>query len=90
MTITPAALAAAAPGTGGEKFRLAALRALRTTLQGFGGAIPSAGIGSAMLTTDYWTAFGFSCLAAGVAGAVSFLHNIAEFLPEDPKRTSDA
>jgi hypothetical protein len=86
MTITPAALAAHAPGAGGEKFRLAALRALRTTLQGVGGAVPSAGIGTMMLTTGYWTAFGFSCLAAGVAGVVSFLHNIAEFLPEDPKK----
>jgi hypothetical protein len=50
-----------------------------------GGAVPSDGIGTMMLPADYWSAFGFSCLAAVVAGAVSFLHNVAEFLPEDPK-----
>jgi hypothetical protein len=39
-----------------------------------------------ILTTDYWTALGYSCLAALIAAAISFVHNLATFLPEDPTR----
>jgi len=38
----------------------------------------------AVLESGYWRTFGFACLAALVTAAVSFLHNTAMFLPEDP------
>ena len=76
---------AKAPGEGFAKVRLAALRALRTLLQGIAGAFPAAGAGTAILSTGYWVTFGYSCLAAAVAAVVSFLQNVADFLPSDPK-----
>ena len=71
-----------------EKAQLASGRALRTLLQGIAGAFPSAGVGSAVLETGYWQTLGFACLAALVAGVVSFLHNAAVFLPMDPTQKS--
>ncbi len=67
-----------------DRLKLAALRALRTTIQGVAGAFPSAGAGVAILATSYWQTFAYSLLAAGIAGVVSFLNNLATFLPEDP------
>jgi hypothetical protein len=64
--------------------RLAALRALRTLLQGVAGAFPSAGAGTVILETTYWKTFLYSVLAALIAAGVSFLQNAASFLPPDP------
>ena len=68
---------------GQTPFRSACIRALRTLIQGIAGAFPAAAPGSALLSTSYWQTFGYSCLAALVTAVVSFLNNIALFLPED-------
>lgn len=79
------AVAAHAPGiTFSERLSAAMLRALRTLLQGLAGAFPAAGMGTAILTTSYWTSFGYAALAAVVTALISFLHNVADFLPTDP------
>jgi hypothetical protein len=69
--------------TGKTPVRSALVRALRTLIQGIAGAFPAAGPGSAILSTSYWQTFAYSCLAALVTAVVSFLNNIALFLPED-------
>lgn len=69
------------------KFRLAALRALRTLIQGIAGAFPSAGAGVVVLSTGYWETFGYACIAAAITAFVSLLQNIAAFLPADPTQT---
>jgi len=84
MALAEAVLGASPGKTWREKAQLASGRALRTLLQGVAGAIPSAGLGMAVLESGYWRTFGFACLAALVTAAVSFLHNTAMFLPEDP------
>jgi uncharacterized protein len=68
----------------GQKLLLAFGRALRTTIQGVAAAFPAAGIGVAILSTGYWETVGYSVLAAGIAGLVSLLNNLASFLPSDP------
>ena len=79
------AVAAHAPGiTFSERLRTALLRALRTLLQGLAGAFPAAGMGTVVLTTGYWTSFGYAALAAVVTAIISFLHNVSDFLPTDP------
>jgi hypothetical protein len=81
-SLTPAAIFGAAPGpTPKARLQQAFLRALRTLLQGVAGAFPTAGAGMAVLETGYWTAFGYACVAALIAALVSFLQNIADFLP---------
>ena len=64
----------------------AALRALRTLIQGIAAAFPAAGAGTIVLQTTYWNTFGYSCLAALIAAIVALLQNVAGFLPEDPKQ----
>jgi len=81
--ITATSIMAAAPGKGWAKVRVAGLRALRTLVQGVAGAVPSAGIGAAVLTSSYWTTLAYSCLAAGVGALVSFAQNMLSFLPQD-------
>jgi hypothetical protein len=72
------------PGaTLGEKAKGAALRAVRTLVQGVAAAFPSAGAGAAILSKGYFLTLGYSCLAALITAAVSFLNNVATFLPED-------
>jgi hypothetical protein len=71
-------------GSIGAKLWLAFLRSLRTLLQGIAGAFPAAGVGTSILGSSYWLTFGYSVLAALIAAAVSFLQNVASFLPEDP------
>lgn len=84
-TSLAASIVASAPGdTPGEKADLAFKRALRTLIQGIAGAFPAAGAGTVVLSTDYWHSFSFACLAALIAAVVSFLQNIAAFLPADP------
>ena len=63
---------------------IAALRALRTLIQGIAAAFPAAGAGIAVLHSTCWQTFGYSCLAALIAALVSFLQNVAGILPEDP------
>jgi hypothetical protein len=76
------------PGDWPDNLTTAALRALRTLLQGIAAAFPAAGAGIVILQTTYWDTFGFSCLAALVAALVSFIQNVAGFLPEDPTQRS--
>lgn len=88
VSVTAAALFAHAPGPGiPGRLKLAFLRALRTFLQGVAGAFPSAGAGTAVLSTGYWETFLFAVIAACIAGVVSLLQNLASFLPEDPTQS---
>ena len=84
MSTTATVLGSSPGATAADKARGAALRALRTLLQGVAAAFPAAGPGSALLGTSYWQTFGYSCLAALITAGVSFLNNVATFLPEDP------
>ena len=80
---------ASAPGsTARDKIGTAGLRSLRTLLQGVAGAFPAAGAGTAIVAATYWDAFAFAVLAAVIAAFVSFLQNIASFLPADPTQPS--
>ena len=72
------------PSSTPNRWALAGWRALRTLVQGVAGAFPSAGAGGALLSVSYWQAFGYSCLAAGIAALVSLLQNIAKIFPDDP------
>ena len=76
------------PGDILARLGTAALRALRTLLQGIAAAFPAAGAGIVVLQTTYWRTFGYSCLAALIAAIVAFLQNVAGFLPEDPTQQS--
>jgi hypothetical protein len=68
---------------GGIPLKSAFVRAIRTLIQGIAAAFPAAGPGSAILSASYWQTFAYSCLAAVITAVVSFLNNIAQFLPED-------
>ena len=76
------------PGSLPARLGTAALRALRTLLQGIAAAFPAAGAGTVVLQTTYWKTFAYSCLAALIAAIVAFLQNVAAFLPEDPTQQS--
>jgi hypothetical protein len=76
------------PGSFPARLDTAALRALRTLLQGIAAAFPAAGAGTVVLQTTYWKTFGYSCLAALIVAIVAFLQNVAGFLPEDPTQQS--
>ena len=76
------------PGSITARLETAALRALRTLLQGIAAAFPAAGAGTVVLQTTYWETLGYSCLAALIAAIVAFLQNVAGFLPEDPTQQS--
>jgi hypothetical protein len=83
--MTTGAIIGGAPGTDwGDRFRLAALRAIRTLLQGVVAALPVAGAGSAVLSTGYWQTFLVALLGALVTALASFIQNISSFLPTDP------
>lgn len=82
------AILGASPAIDGHKVQLAALRSLRTLLQGLAAAMPAAGVGSTILSSSYWATVGYSCLAALVTAGASFLHNVASFLPDDPTQAS--
>jgi hypothetical protein len=86
--LLPDAIIGRSPGNWPENINTAALRALRTLLQGIAAAFPAAGAGTVILQTTYWNTFGYSCLAALIAALVSFIQNVAGFLPEDPTRRS--
>ncbi len=82
---TIAALAAHAPGNSlGEKAKTAALRALRTFIQGVAAALVTGAAGTAIVTIGYWEMVGISVIGAAITALASFLQNIASFLPEDP------
>lgn len=87
-TVTPSNLIARAPGDLASRAKLAALRALRTFLQGVVAALPSAGVGTQILSTDYLETFGYSVVAAGLAAAVTFLQNVISWLPVDSSQRS--
>jgi hypothetical protein len=74
-----------APGDSmGDKLKLAALRALRTFLQGVAAAFPAGGAGAAILSTGYWETFAVAVLGAAITALASFLQNVASVLPQDP------
>ncbi|GAA2261892.1 hypothetical protein AB0C84_07530 [Actinomadura sp. NPDC048955] len=87
MAVTSALIGSSPGQTFAAKLRTASLRALRTLLQGLASAFPSAGAGTVVLSTGYWQTFGYACLAALITAVVSFLHNAASILPEDPTQT---
>jgi hypothetical protein len=70
------------PQNAPNKAGLALMRSLRTFLQGVAGAFPSAGVGTVVLTAGYWETFGYSVIAAAVAGLVALIQNFAALLPE--------
>jgi hypothetical protein len=76
------------PGDIRTRLGTAALRALRTLLQGIAAAFPAAGAGTVVLQTTYWQTFAYSCLAALIAAIVALLQNVAGILPEDPTQRS--
>lgn len=77
------ALIGRSPGDGiGDRIGMAALLALRTLLQSLAAAFPAASAGTFVLDTTYWRTLEYSCLAALIAAAVSFLQNISSLLPE--------
>jgi hypothetical protein len=76
------------PGDVRARLGTAALRALRTLLQGMAAAFPAAGAGMVVLQATYWQTFAYSCLAALIAAIAAFLQNVAGILPEDPTQQS--
>lgn len=79
------AIIGSAPGASwGDRVRLAALRAVRTLLQGIVAAFPTAGAGTAVLSASYWHTFTLAVLGALVTALASFIQNISLFLPADP------
>jgi hypothetical protein len=87
-TLLPNAIIGRSPGGWPGRLTTAALRALRTLIQGIAAAFPAAGAGIVVLQTTYWKTFGYSCLAALIVALISFLQNVASFLPEDPTQRS--
>jgi hypothetical protein len=73
------------PGTTfGDKLQVASLRATRTFLQGVAAAFPTGGVAASALDAGYWKAFGVAVVGAAITALVSFINNVASFLPEDP------
>jgi hypothetical protein len=70
--------------------KLAALRALRTFIQGVAGSLGTGAVGASLLDASYWEAFGVSVLGALITALVSFLQNAAAALPEDPTQRDPA
>jgi hypothetical protein len=87
-TLLPNAIIGRSPGDFPANLPTAALRALRTLLQGIAAAFPAAGAGIVILQTTYWNTFGYSCLAALIVALASFIQNVAGLLPEDPTQRS--
>lgn len=80
-----AALVGSSPGKGvGGKVETAALRALRTLIQGVAASLVTGAAGTAIVTVGYWEMVEISVIGAAVTALASFLQNIASFLPEDP------
>jgi hypothetical protein len=89
MMTTTAAIIGSAPGPEWrDRLRLALLRAVRTLLQGVVAALPTAGLGTAVLSASYWQTFLLALVGAIVTALASFLQNIASFLPADPTQQS--
>jgi hypothetical protein len=74
------------PGTGWKKVKGAAWRALRTLLQGITASVATGAVGSTALDAGYWESVGVSILGAAITAFVSFLNNVAAFLPADPSQ----
>ena len=82
-----AVLFGSAPGpTMASRFRLSALRALRTLMQGVAATLAAAGVGSELLSVTYVEVLAYSLLAALMTAVASFLQNAAAFLPDDPSQ----
>jgi hypothetical protein len=84
MSVTSVVLGGSPGEDFGEKAKLAFFRALRTFIQGLAASFGTGAVGTSILTATYWEAFGVSVLGALITAAVSFLQNIAGFLPTDP------
>lgn len=83
------ALVGSAPGNSfSAKAKVAALRGLRTFIQGVAAALPTGGAGAEILSVGYWEMFGVAVLGAVFAGLASFLQNVATVLPADPTQTN--
>jgi len=90
MNLAAAIFGSAPAPTTEANLKLAALRALRTFIQGVVAAFGAGGAGSAILATGYWETFGVSVLGAAITALASFLQNVAAFLPQDPTQRSPA
>jgi hypothetical protein len=76
-------LVARAPGaTLGDRLKVALLRAVRTFIQGVAAAFGTAGVGTTVITTSYWTAFGVAVAGAGITAFASFLQNVSKLFPD--------
>jgi hypothetical protein len=84
MNFAAALFGSSPAATIGEKFKLAFLRGSRTFLQGVAAALAAGGAGAEILSTGYWETVGVAILGAAITGLVSFLQNVAAFLPDDP------
>jgi hypothetical protein len=82
--VTEAVVGRAPGATFGETAKLASYRALRTFIQGVAASLGTGAVGTSVLDASYWEAFGVSVLGALITAGVSFLQNIATFLPTDP------
>ncbi len=79
------ALLGGAPGKSvGAKAQVAALRGIRTFIQGVAAALPTGGAGAEILSVGYWEMVGVAVIGAAFAGLASFLQNVATIFPEDP------
>ena len=91
MVSVATALVGRSPGaTLGQVLEGAALRALRTFLQGLAASFGTGAAGSEILSSGYWEVFGVSVLGAGITAVASFIQNAAKALPEDPTQKPKA
>lgn len=74
------------PGTGWDKVKGAAWRSLRTLIQGATASFATGAVGSTALDAGYWESLGVSLLGAAITAFMSFLNNVASFLPADPSQ----
>jgi hypothetical protein len=85
MSVTAAALVGRSPGSSiGAVAGTAALRALRTFLQGVVASFGTGAAGTAIITADYWKLVGISIVGAAITALASFIQNVSLALPEDP------
>jgi hypothetical protein len=84
MKATAILLGSSPGGSWRDKVKLALWRATRTFLQGLAASFGTGAVGSAYLDTGYWEAVAVSIGGALITAVVSFLQNVASFLPTDP------
>lgn len=89
MNVANVVVGHAAKSSGGASVKLAALRALRTFLQGVAASFGTGAAGDAILDATYWEAVGVAIIGAAITAFASFIHNISTFLPVDPSQVDE-